>query len=140
MKRLALAALATLILPGLAVAQQIPRVGGANADRIQTLMTTFQLSRNIPTSTPQVDLTNGMARATQSLYDIINRQCEVIGLSFKGECRLVLIQINGNIGNANYRSPPGGGLMFNATATATFEIETKDPAPADDPPKAPKVP
>ena len=35
-----------------------------------------------------------MTAVSQSLYEIVNRECDVISSVLKGECRLVQININ----------------------------------------------
>ena len=64
-------------------------------------------------------MTKAMTAASVSLYDIVNRQCDVLSASMKGSCRLVQLNVGGTV---NVRSAPTGGNMT-ANATATFEVE-----------------
>ena len=70
-----------------------------------------------------------MASASQSLYDIINHECEVLTATLGGACRLVQINIGGNL---NSRMNNGVSAV-NANANATFEIEAKAPNAAPTP-------
>lgn len=81
---------------------------------------------SVPTSTPE--WTKAIATANQSLFEIINRECDVLGAALQGDCRLVQINTGSNSGN---RSNPGGSTgvsaSVNVNANATFEIEPKVP-------------
>ncbi len=81
----------------------------------------FQLSAPTPAAAPVADLTKTMAAVSQSLYEIVNRECEVIGAVLKGECRLVHINVNSNVNDRMNNGVP----FVNANANATFEIELK---------------
>jgi hypothetical protein len=81
----------------------------------------FQMSAPTPAAAPVADLTKTMAAVSQSLYEIVNRECEVIGAVLKGECRLVQINVNSNVNDRMNNGVP----FVNANANATFEIELK---------------
>ena len=83
----------------------------------------FQMSAPTPAAAPVADLTKTMAAVSQSLYEIVNRQCDVIGAVLKGECRLVHINVNSNVNDRMNNGVP----FVNANANATFEIELKAP-------------
>jgi hypothetical protein len=77
-----------------------------------------------------------LAQANQSLYGIINHQCEVIGAALKGDCRIVQLNVNGN-------AAPSAGpqQIVSANANATFLIEpTKDAPASKDAPAAKDAP
>ena len=81
----------------------------------------FQLSAPTPAGAPVADLTKTMATVSQSLYEIVNRECEVLGAVLKGECRLVQINVNSTVNDRRNNGIP----TVNANANATFEIEQK---------------
>jgi hypothetical protein len=83
----------------------------------------FQLSAPTPAAAPVADLTKTMATVSQSLYEIVNRECDVLSAVLKGECRLVQINVNSNVNDRMNNGIP----VANANANATFEIELKAP-------------
>jgi hypothetical protein len=85
--------------------------------------TNFQLSAPTPAGAPAADVTKTMAAVSQSLYEIVNRECDVISAVLKGECRLVQINVNSNVNDRMNNGVP----FVNANANATFEIELKAP-------------
>ncbi len=90
----------------------------------------FQLSAPPAASMSPGDLTKAMAGLSQSLYEIVDRQCDVLSAALKGECRLVQININSNINDRMNNGTP----FVTANANATFEIDQKDPAKDGAPP------
>jgi hypothetical protein len=84
----------------------------------------FQLSAPPAASMSPSDLTKAMAGLSQSLYEIVDRQCDVLSAALKGDCRLVQININSNINDRMNNGVP----FINANANATFEIDVKEPA------------
>ena len=84
----------------------------------------FQLSAPPAASMSPGDLTKAMAGLSQSLYEIVDRQCDVLSAALKGECRLVQININSNINDRMNNGTP----FVTANANATFEIDQKEPA------------
>jgi hypothetical protein len=85
----------------------------------------FQISTPLGANASAADLTKALTLANQSLYEIINRQCDVIGAALKGDCKIVQLNVNGNI---NERVQQFGDRvsplqMVNANANATFLIE-----------------
>jgi hypothetical protein len=85
----------------------------------------FQLSAPPAPSMSAADLTKAMAALSQSLYDIVDRQCDVLSAALKGDCKLVQINVNSNVNDRM-----NNGLPFvSANANATFEIDSKDGAP-----------
>jgi hypothetical protein len=83
----------------------------------------FQLSAPPAASTSPGDLTKAMASLSQSLYEIVDRQCEVLSAALKGDCRLVQININSNISDRMNNGAPS----VTANANAMFEIDQTDP-------------
>jgi hypothetical protein len=86
----------------------------------------FQLSAPTPATATASDLTKTMAAVSQSLYEIVDRECDVLGAALKGDCRLVQINVGSNINERMNNGVP----FVNANANATFEIDVKAP-PAD---------
>jgi len=102
----------------------------------------FQIATPVNSPASAADLTTALAQANQSLYEIINRQCDVIGAALKGNCRIVQLNVNGNINDRMQQfTPPGERSnpqqMVNANANATFVVEptaAKDTSPPKDAP------
>ena len=93
------------------------------SERAQTISVNFQFAMPVPALPSTADMTKTMASASQSLYDIINHECEVLTATLGGACRLIQINIGGNI---NTRMNNGVSTV-NANANAIFEIEAKTP-------------
>jgi hypothetical protein len=64
-----------------------------------------------------------MATVSQSLYEIVNRECDVLSAVLKGECRVVQINVSSNVNDRMNNGVP----FVNANTNATFEIELKAP-------------
>jgi hypothetical protein len=116
----------------------------AVSDKPQTVTVTFQLTMPAPAGASSSDMTNAMAATNQSLYEIVNHECEVLTAALKGTCRLIRLNVGGNFADAGGNVPMpgnrGNGPVVNANANATFEIEpaTSDVAqPATPPPAKP---
>ncbi|MGO8832852.1 MAG: hypothetical protein ACLQE9_08555 [Roseiarcus sp.] len=86
----------------------------------------FQLSAPPPASASPSELTKALGALSQSLYEIIDRECDVLGAALKGDCRLVQININSNINDRMNNGVP----FITANANATFEIDVKTPKDA----------
>jgi hypothetical protein len=102
----------------------------------------FQISTPVAAPASTSDLTKALAEASRSLYDIVNRQCDVIGAALKGDCRLVQLNVNGNINDRLPQFTPPGERpnqqpMVNANANAIFLVE---PAGAKDAPASKDAP
>ena len=92
----------------------------------QTFSMHFQLSQTMQSTSSSTDLSNMMANASQTLYDLVNRECEILSVAFKGTCRVTQVNVGSNInGPMNGRGP-----VVNSNANATYEIDTKAAAPA----------
>jgi hypothetical protein len=85
----------------------------------------FQISVPVSSGASAAEMTTALAQANQSLYEIINRQCETIAVALKGDCRVVQLNVNGNI-NERFNAVQ----MVNANANATFQVDS--PATAGD--------
>jgi hypothetical protein len=106
------------------------RVVGGNGQP-QTVTVTFQLTLPAPPASSSGDMTKAMMATTQSLYEIINHECDVLIATLKGTCRLSKLSTGGNFNDANlpnYGNRPNAGPVVNANATATFEIAESVPA------------
>jgi hypothetical protein len=113
----------------------------AVSDKPQTVTVTFQLTLPAPAAASSTEMTNAMAATNQSLYDIVNHECEVLTAALKGTCRLIRLNVGGNFADAGGNNPMnrGNGPVVNANANATFEIEPAGAAvaqPATPPPAA----
>lgn len=141
MKLIAGIAVLSLALTNAAAAQNVLMINNGNrpavtTDKPQTVSVTFQLTLPAPTSSTSADMTKAMAATSQSLYDIINRECDVLTAVMKGDCHLSRLTIGGNYNETNYvpvpfGSRPSNSPVVNANATATFEISTPAPATAN---------
>jgi hypothetical protein len=126
-----------------ASAQTVQITGNTNRaagtpEKPETVSVTLQLALPAPASSSSMDMTKAMAATSQSLYDIINHECDVLSTVLKGSCRLTRLNVGGNYNDPNANAPPyfnrpNGTPLVNATAMATFEIEMKPPATAEPP-------
>lgn len=99
----------------------------ARGEKSLQVSVNVQLSMPTPALTSTPEWTKAIATANQSLFEIINRECDVLGAALQGDCRMVQIHTGSNVGN---RPNPGGpltgvGASVNVNANATFEIEPK---------------
>jgi hypothetical protein len=99
----------------------------AAVEKSETVTINFQLNMPAPELTSSQDMTNEMAATTQSLYDIVNHECDVLTAALKGNCKLTRLSIGGNVGGQNNQNFGNRGNLVNANANATFEIDP--PAP-----------
>jgi hypothetical protein len=122
MKRIYAAVFVALTIASYAHAQNV--IFMPNGERIgsgapgQTVSANFQISRAAPADASTSDLTGLMASVTQSLYDIVNRECDVLSVSLKGSCRVLQVNVSANINNRGN----GRGPFVSANANATFEM------------------
>ncbi len=95
----------------------------------------------IDNNTPAAEVGKALSAASQPLYGVISRQCEVLASEYNGECRIVDLNVNAAI--PDRRLPqfvaPGDRATspqqrVNANANAVFEIT---PAGADKTPAKP---
>jgi len=105
------------------------RTAGAGGPPLLVTVT-FQLSMPAAAVTSPADMTKALAGTTQSLYDIVNHECEVLTAALKGSCRLSRLNVGGSLNDANPNAPnlasrPTGGPVVTANATATFEVGTQ---------------
>lgn len=117
MKRIYAAVLMALTIAPSAYAQNMMSmmIGEHGA---QTVTANFQISQPAPAAASTSDLSSLIASTTQSLYDIVNHECDILSVSLKGSCKVVMVNVGANINNR------GGvrGPFVSANALATFEI------------------
>lgn len=101
---------------------------GGKGERISV---SFQLAMPVATPASTVDWTNAMQAANNTLYAIVDQECDVLSVSLKGDCRLVQISNNGNL---NGRTNTGESTV-NMTVNATYEISPKSVPETVVPPK-----
>jgi hypothetical protein len=65
----------------------IPSAGGNTGEKSQ-----------MTASVSDADLTRRLAAVDQSLYQVVNRECEILGASMNGNCRLTHLNVSGDIG------------------------------------------
>lgn len=101
----------------------------ARGERSQQVSVNVQLSMPTSALTSTPEWTKAIAAANQSLFEIINRECDVLGAALQGDCRLVQINTGSNAGNRPHPGSPSMGVSasVNVNANATFEIEPKVP-------------
>ena len=106
----------------------------AFGDRLQRITINFQLSTPAPAMAATPDWTKAISNVSQSLFDIVNNECDVLTKTLKGDCRLVQLNTGGNINSRSaYGSSFGGeNGSVSVNANATFEIG-KAPIPAGTP-------
>ena len=130
--------IAASLVTGLSVqaqAQTINIVTG-NHDRnvdgkVERVTVGFQLSMPTPTPTSAPDWTGALQTASRSLFDAVGAECQVLSAALKGDCRLVSVSTNGNVGNR--ANPAEANVNVTVNVSATYEIVAKanpDPAPA----------
>ena len=96
-----------------AAAQRVPR--SAN----EGLQVTSSFQTMLPVSSPMTLQEEAKASETarQALYEVASRECEVISKVFKGECRLMKINVN------SYVQDRGNGLRgLQVSVNATYRI------------------
>ena len=106
-----------------------PSNSPGGVEKAQRVSVNVQLSMPAPTLTSVADWTKAIETANQSLYEIINHECDVLGAALKGGCRLVQINTGGNAGN-RVNTSAGTDALINVNANATFEIDPKIAPPA----------
>ncbi len=99
----------------------------APSEKSQRVSVNVQLSMPTPALTSTPEWTNAIATANQSLFEIINRECDLLGAALQGECRMVQINTGSNTGNRPNPGTPftGASASVSVNANATFEIEPK---------------
>lgn len=96
----------------------------------------FQVSLPVAKDAAGAELSKALAGASQPLYDLVTRQCDVLASEYKGECRVVQLNVNASISERRFPQfvAPGDRASeqqhVNANANAAFEIT---PAGADKP-------
>jgi hypothetical protein len=96
----------------------------------------FQVSAPIDKDASGAELGKAISSASQPLYDLVSRQCEVLANEYKGECRVVQMNVNASINDRRipqFVAPGERGAeqqRVNANANAVFEIT---PPSADKP-------
>jgi hypothetical protein len=94
------------------------------ADKAQSVNVTFQLTMPAPELASSEAMTTAMAATTQSLYDIVNHECDVLTAVLKGACRLSRLSITANLNGPNAQPVLGNRANFvNANANATYDID-----------------
>jgi hypothetical protein len=104
-------------------------------DKTVRINANFQVSLPVDDNTASADMSKAMTSANQSLYDVINRQCDVLANEYKGDCRVVQLNVNTSLNDRQNVQfvPPGARLNqpkqhVNANANAVFEIAPAAPA------------
>jgi len=149
MKFAAVIPLAGMLLAHHASAQNGVMINNGNrspaaSEKPQMVNVTVQLTLPAPDISSSADMTKAMAAANQSLYDIINHECDVLTTALKGSCRLGRLTVGSNFNDPGFNLPvlgnrPNVAPVVSANANATFEIGTKTPA-ATEPPATPVTP
>ena len=81
----------------------------------------------MPTGAGASELTAGFTAANQSLYSVVDHECDVLAPLLHADCRLVQMTTNGNTNErANLGNPPGSPVI-SVSANATFELDAKTP-------------
>ena len=101
----------------------------ARGEKGQQVSINVQLSMQTPVLNSTPEWTKAITTANQSLFEIINRECDVLGAALQGDCRLVQINTGSNTGNRPNpgTSSTGVSASVSVNANATFEIEPKVP-------------
>ncbi len=100
----------------------------------------FQVWLPIDKDASGAELGKALSTASQPLYDLLSRQCDILAIEYKGECRVVQLNVGTSVNDRRIPQfvAPGerGGAQqrVNANANAVFEIT---PASTDKPPAQP---
>lgn len=99
----------------------------ARGEKSLQVSVNVQLSMPTPALTSTPEWTKAIATANQSLFEIINRECDVLGAALQGDCRMVQIHTGSNASNRPNPGSPltGVSASVNVNANATFEIKPK---------------
>lgn len=93
--------------------------------RAQRVTMSLTIISAMPTGAGTSELTAGFTAANQSLYSVVDHECDVLAPLLHADCRLVQMTTNGNANErANFGNPPGNPVI-SVTANATFELDTK---------------
>jgi len=85
----------------------------------------LSLSVPEPANLAPADWTKAVAKANESLYDLVNHECDVLRTTLKGECRLSQLNVSANMRSQQEASQP---QTINASANASYVITPKTPA------------
>ena len=106
---------------------QAQNANGSADSKPTNVTANFQVRIVVDPSAPTTEVTKASAQANQSLGDLANRQCEVLALAFKSDCRVVPLNMSANVNdrrpmqqfNNDFRGPQ---RLVNANLNATFEL------------------
>jgi hypothetical protein len=97
----------------------------------------FQLRIPFDASATTADMTKALAQANQSLGELANRQCDVLTVAFKSDCRIVQLNMGANVNDrrmAQFNNDFAASQRFaNANLNATFELTPLPETPKDPP-------
>jgi hypothetical protein len=86
----------------------------------------FQLRVPVDPAAPTADVTKALGQANQSLGELANHQCDVLADIFKGECRVVQLNMSANVNDRRMRQFNNDGgdsqRFVSANLNATFEV------------------
>jgi hypothetical protein len=135
MKFLSAAILTGILCASAAHAQNAIAPGDAKPTSITA---NFQLRIPLDASAPTADVTKALAQANQSLGDLANRQCDVLAAAFKGDCRVVQLNMGANVNDRRFAQQfnndfAGAQRFVNANLNVTFELTSPTQAPNNAP-------
>ena len=109
------------------------------ASRAQAVTVTFNMPISVAGAASTSEWTGAMTSATETLFGIINAQCELLTKSLKGTCRPTHLQSSTN--SAALVNPGNPTVTVNATATFVIEpnpvVPVAAPSPASPAPPTP---
>lgn len=104
-----------------------PATGSAPA-KAQRVTIAVTLS-TIVGGTTATEPTAALTEANQTLFAIVNHQCDVLAPLLRGDCRLVQINTNGTINDRQNFGGQQGTPSTSVTANATYEMTPKPGLP-----------
>ena len=118
-------------------AAQAQSASDAGDGKPLTITANFQVRIPIDAAAPTTSVTQALAQANQALADLAGRECDVLGDSFKGNCRVVQLNMGANVNDRRIRQFNNDGSdlqrFVNANLNATFEVATPSETPKNAP-------
>lgn len=100
----------------------------ASADQASLrVQVSFQVQVPQVREAPVSEQATTISTGHQALYDLVRHECDLLGKSFEGDCRLSSLNIN----NQSQNYGPSSGISF--SATASFEVVPRPSPPVTSP-------
>ncbi len=102
---------------------------GCNSCGTVRVTANFQVWTPVANDGADASMGKAVAQASEPLYDVVARQCDVLAAGYKGDCRVVEFRVNAGINERPTPQfvAPGQRLVAQQNVNAVFEIT---PTPA----------